>query len=60
MITQIKVKEGDEVKKGDVIVVLEAMKMENPVESPVDGKVEKILIHDGQSVNVGDILMIIK
>ena len=60
MITQIKVKEGDEVKKGDVIVVLEAMKMENPVESPVDGKVEKVLIHDGQSVNVGDILMIIK
>jgi pyruvate carboxylase subunit B len=60
MITQIKVKEGQEVKKGDVIVVLEAMKMENPVESPVDGKVEKILIHDGQSVNVGDILMIIK
>jgi pyruvate carboxylase subunit B len=60
MITKIKVKEGDEVKQGDVIVILEAMKMENPVESPVDGKVEKIIIHEGQSVNVGDILMIIK
>ncbi|WP_292460496.1 sodium-extruding oxaloacetate decarboxylase subunit alpha [Methanothermococcus sp.] len=60
MITKIKVKEGDEVKQGDVIVILEAMKMENPVESPVDGKVEKIIVHEGQSVNVGDILMIIK
>lgn len=60
MITKIKVKEGETVKKGDVILILEAMKMENPVESPVDGKVEKILVHEGQSVNVGDILMVIK
>ncbi|EHP89143.1 sodium-extruding oxaloacetate decarboxylase subunit alpha [Methanotorris formicicus] len=60
MITKIKVKEGDEVKKGDVIAILEAMKMENPIESPVDGKVEKILVHEGQSVNVGEVVMIIK
>lgn len=60
MVTQIKVKEGDTVKKGDVILVLEAMKMENPVESPVDGKVEKIVVNEGHSVSVGDILMIIK
>ncbi|HIQ32758.1 MAG TPA: oxaloacetate decarboxylase subunit alpha [Methanothermococcus okinawensis] len=60
MVTKIKVKEGDIVKKGDVILILEAMKMENPVESPVDGKVEKILVHEGQTVNAGDILMIIR
>ncbi len=60
MITKINVKEGQEVKKGDIILILEAMKMENPVESPVDGVVEKILVHEGQSVNAGDVLMIIK
>jgi pyruvate carboxylase subunit B len=60
MVTKIKVKEGDTVKKGDVIMVLEAMKMENPVESPVDGRVEKIVVNEGHSVSVGDILMIIK
>ena len=60
MITQIKVKEGDTVKEGDILMVLEAMKMENPVGAPADGKIEKIVVHEGQSVNVGDILMIIK
>jgi pyruvate carboxylase subunit B len=59
MITQIKVKEGDEVKEGDTLMILEAMKMENPVGAPADGKVKKIVVHEGQSVNVGDILMII-
>ncbi|ACX72736.1 oxaloacetate decarboxylase alpha subunit [Methanocaldococcus vulcanius M7] len=60
MVTKIKVKEGDKVKKGDVIVVLEAMKMEHPIESPVEGTVEKILIDEGDAVNVGDVIMIIK
>ncbi|ADG13068.1 oxaloacetate decarboxylase alpha subunit [Methanocaldococcus infernus ME] len=60
MVTKINVKEGDKVKKGDVIVVLEAMKMEHPIESPVDGTVEKILIDVGDVVNVGDVIMIIK
>ncbi|WP_456472709.1 sodium-extruding oxaloacetate decarboxylase subunit alpha [Methanocaldococcus sp.] len=60
MVTKINVKEGDKVKKGDVIAVLEAMKMEHPIESPVDGTVEKILIDVGDVVNVGDVIMIIK
>ncbi|MBA2858857.1 pyruvate carboxylase subunit B [Methanococcus maripaludis] len=60
IVTKIKVSTGAEVKQGDQILVLEAMKMENPVECPVDGTVEKIIVKEGQSVNVGDILMIIK
>ncbi|WP_017981151.1 sodium-extruding oxaloacetate decarboxylase subunit alpha [Methanocaldococcus villosus] len=60
MVTKIKVKEGDKVKKGDVIAIIEAMKMEHPIESPVDGTVEKIFIEEGDVVNVGDVIMIIK
>ncbi len=60
MITQIKVEEGQEVKEGDTLVILEAMKMENPVNAPKDGVVEKILVSEGHSVNVGDILLILK
>ncbi|WP_423792047.1 sodium-extruding oxaloacetate decarboxylase subunit alpha [Methanocaldococcus indicus] len=60
MITKIKVKEGDTVKKGDIIAIVEAMKMEHPIESPRDGIVEKILIEEGETVNIGDVIMIIK
>ncbi|ABR55247.1 oxaloacetate decarboxylase alpha subunit [Methanococcus vannielii SB] len=60
LVTKLNVKVGSEVKAGDSIVVLEAMKMENPVNAQNDGKVEKIIINEGESVNVGDILMIIK
>lgn len=36
------------------------MKMEHPIESPVEGTVERILIDEGDAVNVGDVIMIIK
>ncbi|WP_228416850.1 biotin/lipoyl-containing protein [Terrisporobacter hibernicus] len=53
----ILVKEGQTVKKGDVLVVLEAMKMENEIVSPVDGKVSAIHVEKGQNVNLGDIIL---
>jgi pyruvate carboxylase subunit B len=60
MIVKLKVKEGDEVKEGDVIAVLEAMKMQNDVTSPVEGTVEKVLVSEGDSVSAGDPIMVIK
>ncbi len=49
-------KPGDAVAAGDTILVLEAMKMENDVVSPVNGKVLEIRVTEGQDVNPGDVL----
>lgn len=53
IIVDIKVKVGDEVKKGQVIAILEAMKMENNISSPMDGKVTEINVNPGDSVLEG-------
>lgn len=53
----ILVKEGQTVKKGDVLAVLEAMKMENEIVSPVDGRVSSIHVEKGQNVNLGDTIL---
>ena len=50
---------GDKVKKGDTLVVLEAMKMENEITSTVDGEVSQILTSKGAAVNSGDPLVVI-
>lgn len=55
-ILEIKVSQGQSVKKGDVICVLEAMKMENDIPAPADGVVASINIQKGASVNAGDLL----
>ncbi len=52
-------KAGDKVKSGDVILILEAMKMENEISSPIDGEIKEILVSEGQSVNTGDALAVI-
>jgi biotin carboxyl carrier protein len=51
------VKVGDEVKKDQVVVILEAMKMENEIVSPVDGEIISIEVSKGDSVNVGQVLL---
>lgn len=58
-IFDLKVKEGDTVSAGDVVLVLEAMKMENELSSPVDGTITSILVKTGDSVNAGDVLIVI-
>lgn len=57
VILDVKVKEGDAVKKGQCLMVLEAMKMENSIEADRDGKVVSIKVKQGDSVMEGDTLV---
>lgn len=59
-ILDVRLAVGDTVKKGQVVVVLEAMKMENEIVSPCDGTVTSILVSKGTSVNSSDLLATIK
>ncbi len=54
------VKEGECVKAGDVICVLEAMKMENEIPAPKDGTVASVRVHVGDTVSAGDALVILR
>ncbi len=60
MILKLKAKLGQSVKKGDVIVVLEAMKMQNDIFAPNDGIVREIFVAEGATVGAGTVLMVIK
>ena len=55
----ISVKVGDEVKEGEEVAVLEAMKMENPVKAPCAGKIIAIKVAKGDTVGMGDVMMFI-
>lgn len=54
------VKVGDSVKKGDVIMIIESMKLMNEVQSEFDGVVDKILVSNGEAVEYDQPVMIIK
>ena len=56
-INDIKVTEGQAVKAGDVLVILEAMKMENEIMAPKSGKIVAVCTSQGASVNTGDALV---
>ena len=56
-ILDVKVSAGAAVKAGDVLVILEAMKMENDIVAPQDGTVATISCAKGDVVNVGDVLV---
>ena len=58
-ILSIKVKVGDTVARGDVLMTLEAMKMENEIKSPADGVVKEIPVSEGARVAEGDTLAVI-
>lgn len=57
VIWDLKVSPGDQVKKGQVVLILEAMKMENEIMAPQDGKIASIEVSKGDSVNSGDTLI---
>ena len=59
-IISVDVKVGQAVKEGDVLCVLESMKMENPIVSPVDGTVTDVRVKEDQVVKPGEIIAVIE
>jgi len=57
MVLNVLVQEGTEVKKGDTLIVLEAMKMENILKSPCDGTIKKIIANKGKAVEKNEVLI---
>ena len=57
LILDIRVKPGDAVQKGDPIVILEAMKMENIIKSPGDGQVKSVKVQKGDNVEKNQVLL---
>jgi biotin carboxyl carrier protein len=60
VILKLNIKEGDELKKGDVILVLEAMKMENEIKAVRDCKIKKVNVQEKQSVNKNELLVLLE
>lgn len=58
-ILAVNVTNGQSVKQGDVIVILEAMKMENEILAPNDGVVKQVLVSKGNNVDTNDILVVL-
>lgn len=54
------VKKGDSVKEGDTLLILEAMKVMNPIKAHKGGTVTQILVENGQPIEFGDVLMVIE
>lgn len=58
-IWKILVKVGDQVQVEDELMILEAMKMENPVYAPVDGKITEVKVSEGDQVEPNQVLIVI-
>jgi pyruvate carboxylase len=59
-VASVAAKAGAQVKRGDLLVSLEAMKMETAVRAEADGEVLEVLVRPGQSVDVKDLLVVLK
>ena len=59
-ITGVNVSQGDKVEEGDILCLLESMKMENPILAPVGGTVTKLELSVGQVVEAGELLAVIE
>jgi biotin carboxyl carrier protein len=59
-ISAVKTQNDADVKRGDVLVVLEAMKMQNDIMAPGDGKVYDLRVQVGDNVKTGDTLVVIQ
>lgn len=58
-ILNVLVNVGDQIKKGDVVCILEAMKLENEVKSGVDGIVKQVVVSKGAQVTKGQVIIVI-
>lgn len=56
-VVSIGVKEGQEVKEGEELMIFKAMKMDNRIKSPMDGKIKSILVQVGESVPKGIVML---
>jgi acetyl-CoA carboxylase biotin carboxyl carrier protein len=59
-VVRVEKQPGDAVTAGEAIVILESMKMEMPLESPVTGRVKEIRVKEGQAVAEGDVLAVVE
>lgn len=59
-VVRILVEQGAEIKQGDGVLIVEAMKMQNEMKAPKDGSVKEIRVAEGATVNAGDVLAIIE
>ena len=57
---KVAVEKGQDVAEGDLVCVIEAMKMENEITAPLAGKVEELSVSEGASVAAGDAIALIK
>jgi len=57
---KIEVKEGDEIDEGDIVAILESMKMEMPVESDEAGTIKAIKVKEGQAIAEGDVIALLE
>jgi acetyl-CoA carboxylase biotin carboxyl carrier protein len=58
-VLEVIVNEGDQIGKGDIVVLLESMKMEIPVLSEIDGTVSKVSVSVGDVIQAGDLIAVI-
>ncbi|MBI5181610.1 MAG: sodium-extruding oxaloacetate decarboxylase subunit alpha [Nitrospirae bacterium] len=56
----VKVRIGDKIKAGDTVLIVEAMKMENEIHTPIDGEVKEIYVSEGDSVNPDEVLIVVR
>ncbi len=59
-VVRILVEQGAEIRQGDGVIIVEAMKMQNEMKAPKDGTIKEIRVREGATVNAGDILAIIE
>ena len=59
-VVRLLVAQGDAVERGQGLIVVEAMKMQNEIKCPKAGRVEKILVREGQPVNAGELLLTVE
>ena len=58
-VVKVMVKAGDAVKQGDILLILEAMKMENEIKSPADGVVQEVVVSEGSRVAEGETMVVV-